>query len=281
MNECHISYRSSNAKLTVADILREYWDDYRQQYPVTPHQSKVIGSIMACRTPQLGGKMEQCQHCKGWVFRFKSCRDRHCNQCQKFERAQWVEKQRITLLPIPYFHIVFTVDHALNPIIRQNQRLFYDLLFKVVSQVLQAMAKAVLGCELGITAVLHTWGQKLDDHYHIHCIVTGGGLALDQSRWVKPKNRRYLFDVVELSARYRDQLLGGLQQLHRQGQLQLTGEAARLDVEAVLAETWAATPAIPAANICRPASGNPTRRCARPISSFRMSCTSSAARSAR
>ena len=236
MNGCHISYQSTVAELTVADILRDYWDDYRQKYPVTPQQAKVIGSIMACRTPRLGGHLNQCQQCGGWVFRFNSCRDRHCNQCQKFERAKWVEQQRVMQLPIPYFHVVFTVDHALNPIIRQNQRLFYNLLFQTVSQSLQTMAKEELGCELGITAVLHTWGQKLDAHYHLHCIVTGGGLALDRSKWVKPKSGRYLCDVVQLSAHYRDRLLSGLQRLHRQGQLQLMGEAARLDVAAVLAE---------------------------------------------
>jgi len=164
----YITYRSTDAGITVAEIFREYWAEYKREYPVTPQQAKVAGSIMACRTPQLGGRLDQCQECRAWVFHFKSCRDRHCNQCQKFERAKWVEKQKISLLPIPYFHIVFTVDHALNPIIRQNQRSFYNLLFQTVNQSLQAMAGEELGCQLGITAVLHTWGQKVDEHYHIH-----------------------------------------------------------------------------------------------------------------
>jgi hypothetical protein len=231
-----ITYRSTTAEITVADIFREHWDQYKQEYPVTPQQAKVVGSMMACRTPQLGGRLDQCRECGAWVFGFKSCRDRHCNQCQKYERAKWVEKQKINLLPIPYFHVVFTVDHALNPIIRQNQWVFYTLLFEVISQSLQEMAREELGCELGITAVLHTWGQKVDEHYHIHCIVTGGGLALDRSRWVRLKNSHYLFDVKELSARYRDKLLGGLQKLYRAGKVVQCGPAADLDVETVVAE---------------------------------------------
>ena len=234
----YITYRSTDAGITVAEIFREYWAEYKREYPVTPQQAKVAGSIMACRTPQLGGRLDQCQECRAWVFHFKSCRDRHCNQCQKFERAKWVEKQKISLLPIPYFHIVFTVDHALNPIIRQNQRSFYNLLFETVNQSLQAMAGEELGCQLGITAVLHTWGQKVDEHYHIHCIVSGGGLALEGNRWVRPKNSHYLCDVVKLSALYRDKLLGGLQKLYRQGKVQQLGETAKLDIEATLAECW-------------------------------------------
>ena len=232
----YITYRSTEAEITVADIFRDYWAEYKEAQPVTPQQAKVVGSIMACRTPQLGGRIDQCQDCGALVFRFNSCRDRHCNQCQKFERAKWVDKQQEKLLPIPYFHIVFTVDHALNPIIRQNQWPFYNLLFEAVSQSLQQLAREELGCELGVTAVLHTWGQKLDEHYHLHCIVTGGGLALDGSRWVRPKNGRYLFDVVKLSALYRDKLLGGLQKLYRAGKVLQLGQAAQLNVTAIVAE---------------------------------------------
>jgi hypothetical protein len=217
MSGAYISYRSSASELTVADIFREYWADYRQKYPVTPQQAKVVGSIMACRTPQLGGRLDQCSECGAWVFRFNSCRDRHCNQCQKYERAKWVEKQKVMLLPIRYFHLVFTTDHALNPLIRANPKAFYDLLFHTVRDVLKQFAKECLGCELGITATLHTWGQKLDEHVHIHCIVTGGGLSLDRRRWVWPKNRRFLFDVVELSARYRDELLGRIERACQAG----------------------------------------------------------------
>ncbi len=145
----------------------------------------------------------------------------------------------MVLLPIPYFHIVFTTDHALNPLISQNQKEFYDLLFQTVKETLQEFAGEQLGCELGITAVLHTWGQKLDQHVHIHCIVTGGGLALDRERWVNPINKQYLFDIVAVSAAYRDALLEGIRAKYRQGEWQLSGQAAEMDVEGVLAELQA------------------------------------------
>jgi hypothetical protein len=219
--------------------LREHWSDYLGLYPVTAKQARVAAAIMTCRTPQLGGRVDQCKECGAWVFRFNSCRDRHCNQCQKYERVKWVEKQKVRWLPIPYFHVVFTVDHALNPLIRQNPKAFYDLLFQVVNQTLQQFAREKLGCELGITAVLHTWGQTLGQHVHIHCIVTGGGLALDQSRWVRPANKRYLFDIVELSADYRDTLTESIRRKYRQGRWVLHGPTADMDVDALLDEIQA------------------------------------------
>jgi hypothetical protein len=229
----YITYRSATTQLTVAGIFREYWAEYRRKNPVTPQQAKVVGSVLACRTPQLGGRLDQCHECGAWVFRFNSCRDRHCNQCQKFERAKWVAQQAVMLLPIRYFHLVFTTDHALNPLIRANPKAFYDLLFHTVRDVLKQFAREELGCEVGITATLHTWGQKLDEHVHIHCIVTGGGLSLDRRRWVWPRNRRYLFDVVELSAVYRDKLLERLERACQGGQWKIP---AGLDVGEMLAE---------------------------------------------
>ncbi len=233
------SCRSPKTERTVDENLRENWQAYKQKKPVTAQQAKVAGSMMACRTPQLGGRIDQCQVCKAWVFRFNSCRDRHCNQCQKYERAKWVEKQKVMLLPIPYFHIVFTTDHALNPLFRENKRAMYGLLFQVVSQTLQKFAREKLGCELGITAVLHTWGQKVNEHIHIHCIVTGGGLALDRQRWVRPDNSRYLFDVVELSAAYRDELIESIRGKYRKGEWRLSRATAQMDVEGVLTEIQA------------------------------------------
>jgi hypothetical protein len=191
--------------------------------------------MMSCRTPALGGRIDQCNICGALVFRFNSCRDRHCNQCQKYERAKWVEKQKAIQLPIPYFHVVFTTDHGLNPLFRANKKELYDLLFQTVNETLQAKARAELGCELGITAVLHTWGQQLEEHNHLHCIVTGGGLRLDGQKWVKARGE-YLVDVVALSAAYRDKLLAGVEKLWRPGQLKLVGAAAELDVPGLLGE---------------------------------------------
>ena len=231
----YITHRSST-DLTVAAIFREYWAAYRQKYSVTPDQARVAGAMMACRTAALGGRIDQCKECGALVFRFNSCRDRHCNQCQKYERAKWVEKQQVLQLPIPYFHIICTTDHALNPLFRQNKQLLYDLLFQRVSEVLQQKAGEALGCELGITAVLHTWGQRMEEHIHLHTIVTGGGLSLTGRGWVKAKGSKYLLDVVELSAAYRNKLLGGIEKLSRQGKLSLAGQAEQLDLPKMLAE---------------------------------------------
>jgi len=231
-----LTYRSVNTELTVADILREHWEDYVEIYPVTGKQAQVAKAIMTCRTPQLGGRIDQCNECGAWVFRFNSCRDRHCNQCQKYERAKWVQQQKVKSLPIPYFHVVFTVDHALNSLIRQNQREFYDLLFAIVKRTLQQFAAEKLGCELGITMVLHTWGQTLEYHVHIHCIVTGGGLSLDGQRWVSLVNPRFLFDVVALSAAYRQALLEAIGEKYSQQQWQLYGSTLGIDVPQLLAE---------------------------------------------
>lgn len=124
----YITHRSSTT-LTVADVFREHWAEYRRSHRVSPQQVKVVGAMLACRTPTLGGRIDQCSECGALVFRYNSCHDRHCNQCQKYERAKWVEQQKVLQLPIPYFHIVFTTGHALNPLFRQNKQLMYDLLF--------------------------------------------------------------------------------------------------------------------------------------------------------
>jgi hypothetical protein len=147
-----------------------------------------------------------------------------------------VAQQAVLALPIPYFHVVFTTDHALNPLFRQNKVALYDLLFEVVSGVLKGEVKRVLGCEVGLTAVLHTWGQQVEEHIHIHTIVTGGGLSLDGQRWVKAKSQRYLVDVVALSAKYRERLLSGIKGLYEAGRLRLSGEAAQVDVRGLLQE---------------------------------------------
>ena len=132
---------------------------------------------------------------------YDSCRNRHCPKCQGSARAKWLAAEQALLLPIPYFHVVFTLPHHLNPLIRVNQRPLYDLLFQTAAQTLQEFAQDPkhLGAELGITAVLHTWGQTLTEHVHVHCVVTGGGLSLDGTQW-RTCRRRFLFAVKALGA---------------------------------------------------------------------------------
>jgi hypothetical protein len=226
---------------TVADVFRRFEAAYRQQYPVTPEQTKVIGDMRVCRTAALGGHLEQCEQCEKVVLSYNSCGNRHCNQCGAFGRAKWLEQQKKLLLPIPYFQAVFTTDHALNPLFRTNPKAMYDLLFESATASLKELAAEYLGGELGITAVLHTWGQQLEEHVHLHCLVTGGVLSFDGTRWIASR-RDFLLPVLKLSQVYRSKLCAGLRRLHRRGQLKLVGAAADLDVEGVVqaieAKAW-------------------------------------------
>jgi hypothetical protein len=210
--------RGVGAKYEVADVLRKYGEAYRAQYPITPEQARVMAAIVACRTGALGGQVYECLNCGGVEFAYHSCRDRHCPKCQKFERAQWVEQQKVLLLPIPYFHVVFTTDHAINAWVADNRVVLYNLLFETASATLQAFAASEFGGVLGLTAALHTWGQTILDHVHVHFIVTGGALSFDGQRWISCRPN-YLFEIVAVSATFRDAFCDGLEQLAEQGKL--------------------------------------------------------------
>jgi hypothetical protein len=156
-----------------------------------------------------------------------SCRNRHCPLCQGGAAREWLAKQQQALLPIPYFHLVFTLPHVLNPLIQQNQRVLYNLLFQTASQTLLEFGQNRFGAQLGITAVLHTWSQTLLDHYHLHCIVTGGGIAAEGTKWVR-SSTRYLFTARALSKVFCGKFCAGLQQLYHEGQLEFHGKLAFL-----------------------------------------------------
>jgi hypothetical protein len=165
----------------VADIVREYGETFRATHHVSHEQARVLRAIAQCRTAALGGHIEACEACGTERICYNSCRNRHCPKCQGRARAKWLAAEQTLLLPVPYFHVVFTLPHLLNPLIRVNQRALYNLLFQTAAQTLRAFARDPkhLGAELGITAVLHTWGQTLTEHVHVHCVVTGGGLTAD------------------------------------------------------------------------------------------------------
>jgi hypothetical protein len=183
---------------------------------------KILNLLAACRTPALGGHRYRCEQCGHEHFVANTCGNRHCPSCQAAQAFEWLERQQAALLPIPYFHVVFTLPHLLNPLIRQNQRVLFNLLFESASQTLLLFGRNELEAQLGITAVLHTWGQTLVEHYHLHCIVTGGGLALDGSGWVKtPKH--FLFAVRALSKVFGGKFRAGLQRLQAEGKLQFHG----------------------------------------------------------
>lgn len=213
----------------VADIFRAHGEVYRQQHVLTRDQLKVMRAIEACRTPVLGGHLDVCDHCGFSQASYNSCRDRHCPKCQSFKQAQWVEQRMERLLPVPYFHVVFTLPSSLRPIARRNQRAVYKLLFETASKTLLELGQDEkrLGAQLGITAVLHTWTRELEFHPHLHCIVTGGGLAPDGKSWIASRSR-YLFPVKVLSRLFRGKFLAALQREHERGDVRWDDDLGKL-----------------------------------------------------
>jgi len=190
---------------------------------LSPHQWKTVRALALCRTGALGGQLFQCTGCQRAHFVAHSCRNRHCPQCQGARAADWLEQQEAVLLPIPYFHLVFTLPHGLNAVIRQNRQALFKLLFDAASQTLLEFGAGRLKAQIGITAVLHTWSQTLLDHYHLHCIVTGGGVARDGTRWIASPTH-YLFPVRALSRMFRGKYLAGLKELYAAGELEFHGK---------------------------------------------------------
>jgi hypothetical protein len=190
---------------TVADIFRSHFDQYVQHYgPLPIHYYKAANAIMQCRTEQLGGHIYKCDTCSHEITLYNSCRNRHCPQCQAMARAQWVERRMEEALPVPYFHVVFTIPHQLNSIALRNKKTFYQLLFKAVFETLLTLAQDPkrLGGQIGFIAVLHTWGQNLMDHPHIHCIVPGGAFRVKENVWNNCKNN-FLFPVPVMQKLFR------------------------------------------------------------------------------
>ena len=200
--------------LEVADIFRRFGPRYRRDHALSLEQLKVMRAIEACRTAALGGHVDQCDRCDHLQISYNSCGNRHCPKCQGLKQLRWIEARKQQLLPIEYFHVVFTLPEGLNDLVRFNERLLYGLLFKAASATLQAFAARHWGGRLGITAVLHTWGQNLSLHPHLHCIVTGGALSFDEQRW-KSAPQGYLFPVRALSQVFRGKYLDGLRQAYQ------------------------------------------------------------------
>src|ERR1700730_1192866 len=175
-------------KLEVGDVFRRYGEAYRQQHTgsLSLAQLRVMTAIERCRTAALGGHIEQCDQCRYERHAYNSCRDRHCPKCQSLARAQWIEDRQAELLDPQYFHVVFTVPEEIAAIAYQNKEVVYNILFRATSETLHTIAADPehLGAEIGFFAVLHTWGQNLLFHPHLHCVVPGGGLSPDGSRWI-------------------------------------------------------------------------------------------------
>jgi hypothetical protein len=212
--------------LEVADIIRasgnSYWERHRSH--LAWQHRKVLDAIARCRTPALGGHRDQCSSCAHQVISYNSCRNRHCPKCQGNARAKWLAARSAELLPVPYFHVVFTLPHELSALVLQNKRLLYDLLFRTSAATLLEVARDPkhLGADIGLLSVLHSWGQNLQHHPHIHCIIPAGGLAEDRSGWVAASPRFFL-PVRVLSRVFRGKFAAGLNQLADQNKLQFHG----------------------------------------------------------
>ena len=208
----------------LADVFRLYGPAYRQAHRLPLHQSKLMWAIEACRTPALGGVVQRCQRCRLDHIQYRSCRNRHCPKCQGAARQKWLQQRRAELLPVVYFHVVFTLPMQLAAIAFYNKKPVYDLLFRITAETLLTIAADPkrLGVQLGFFAVLHSWGQNLHFHPHLHCVVPSGGLRPDRRYWIHGR-RRYLLPVKMLSRLFRRRFLEELEKLYAAGRLQLVG----------------------------------------------------------
>ena len=210
----------------VADIVRAYGGEFQKQYGhlLDADARRVLRAIQNCRTATLGGHVQECDQCGHRVISYNSCRNRHCPKCQGAARERWLAQREAELLPVPYFHVVFTLPHQLAPLALQNRRVAYGILFRAVAETLIEVAKdpRLLGAEIGFLAVLHTWGQNLQHHPHLHCVVPGGGMSPDHQRWVGARDRFFL-PVKVLSRVFRGKFLAILNRAFRKGKLALHG----------------------------------------------------------
>jgi hypothetical protein len=219
------------AGVEVAEIFRRHGDAYRQAQAghLGRTERRVMGAIMACRTAALGGHVERCADCGVIRVAYNSCRNRHCPKCQGLARAEWLAERQAELLPVPYFHVVFTVPAAVGAIAFQNKAVVYAILFRAAAETLRTIAADPrhLGAEIGVVAVLHSWGQTLQHHPHVHCLVPGGGLSADGTSWVACRPGFFL-PVRVLSRLFRRLFLQQLQTAHAAGELAFFGDLAGL-----------------------------------------------------
>ena len=197
----------------IQDILREHGNDYRKQHKLPHSHHKAMKAMEQCRTAELGGHMDVCDECGVVNISYNSCRNRHCPKCQTLKREKWMDARKSDLLDVGYFHVVFTIPSEINTIVFQNQRELYSLLFRAASETLQELAtnRKYLGARIGFAAILHTWGQNLIHHPHIHCVVPGGGLN-EAGSWIKSR-KKFFIPVKVMSRKFRGKFLALLREI--------------------------------------------------------------------
>ncbi len=247
-------------ELELADVFRRHGPAYRDRHAggLGREQSRVMRAIEVCRTAALGGHVDQCDACSHIRISYNSCRNRHCPKCQALARAAWLEARQTDLLPVPYFHVVFTIPEPVAAIALQNKRVVYDILFRSTAATLRTIAADPrhLGAEIGFIAVLHTWGQTLHHHPHLHCIVPGGGLAPDGQSWVACRPGFFL-PVRVLSSLFRRLFLEELERAFQAGELVFHGKLANLSDVGRFAEQLGAARSIDWVVYAKPPFGGP------------------------
>jgi len=226
---CHQA-RGARPVCELADVFRRYGPAYRCVHRLPRAHRQVMHAIESCRTAVLGGHRESCAQCSFERYAYNSCRNRHCPKCGSLAKAQWLEERQAEVLPVPYFHNVFTLPHQLNPLIlyhEHNRRALLNLLFRSAAATLLKFGRNNLGGQLGVTMVLHTWDQQLRAHFHVHCLIPGGALSPDGQRW-RQAHPRFLFSVRALSKVFRGKFLDGLRQLYDDEQLRFPTQLAQL-----------------------------------------------------
>ena len=221
----------NSPRLRVAEVFRLHWTEYLQTHAVTAEQRKAVGHLIGCRTSELGGHLYCCENCGARVPVYNSCLDRHCPTCQTTRKEQWLEDRHAELLPVPYFHAVFTLPHSLNFLIGANRNLLLGEFFAVVNWVLQRFAadpQWKLNGRLGFVAVLHTWTQKLMLHYHIHCLIPGGAWNSERQSWTSA-HRTYLFSKDALAKAFQARFIKRLESLYRRRKLRFEPQNAEGD----------------------------------------------------
>ena len=252
MEKTHNETLSQNnrEKPEVADIFRVYGEKYRHTHSLSYEQMKTMDHIKICRSAQLGGHVEQCDHCGFKRNTYNSCRDRHCPKCQTLVKEQWLNDRKAELLPCGYFHLVFTLPHELNPIILCNKRVTLQILFAAVNETLKAFAKDPkwrLYGRIGFIAVLHTWSQILMDHFHLHCLIPAGVLSFKKDRWI-PAHESFLFRIESLAKEFKKRYLDYFTAAYRKGKLIFPGNTAECEspqrfaklLESLSEATWIA-----------------------------------------
>lgn len=214
----------------LGNIFKTYGDRYRKCNSIPLYILKAMSAIEKCRTKDLGGHIYKCGNCSKMHIQYNSCRNRHCPTCQGNKANMWVENRKVEMLPIPYYHVFFTVPDILNPIIQRNQKLMYDLMFKASSEALMDLIgdDKYVGAKAGFMSVLHTWGQNLMEHPHIHCLVAGGGFSRDENYWVEPKYSKYLIPVHVASRVFKGKFIDAFIKAYETERIKFVGEIEKL-----------------------------------------------------